>query len=234
MSVPIIALQCPSCSSPLPREAIDSAQGHVKCAYCGALMLLPSAARPAAFRERPPVPLPQRMELLATPHGIEITRRWFSYAVLFLVPFCLIWDGFLIVWYATAFATGAPLMAKVFPLIHVAVGAGLTYWTLACFINKTHIRVERGEVVITHGPLPWFGYRRVPGVMIDQIYGKSHVTHGKNGPSTDYQLWLVNTTGRHEKLHANSLTTDQVLYLEQQLEKALGIQDRAIPGELPR
>lgn len=234
MAAPL-ALQCPSCSSPLREDSFDQEHGRVKCAYCGALMLMPARAnQPAAFRERPPAPLPQRMELQATPHGIVITRQWFTYAVLFLVPFCLFWDGFLIVWYATAFKTGAPAVAKLFPLIHVAVGVGLTYFTLACFLNRTRISVERGEIVITHGPLPWFGYRRVPGVMIDQIYAKSHVTHGKNGPRTDYQLWFVNTQGRHEKLHANNLTSEQALYLEQQLEKALGIQDRAVPGELPR
>ncbi len=229
------ALQCPSCSSPLREDSFDAAEGRVKCAYCGALMLMPASAnRPAAFRERPPVPLPERMDLRVTPHGIEITRRWFHVAALFLIPFCLIWNGFLVVWYAMAFKSGAPMVFTLFPLIHVAVGVGLTYWTVACLINQTRITVERGEVVITHGPLPWFGYRRVPGVMIDQVYAKSHVTHGKNGPRTDYQLWYLNTAGRHEKLHANNLTTEQALYLEQQLEKALGIQDRAVPGELPR
>lgn len=229
------ALQCPSCASPLREEAFDRDQGHVKCAYCGALMLIPVAGnRPAAFRERPPVPLPDRMELRHTPHGIEITQRWFHVVVLFLIPFCLVWDGFLVFWYTNALRSGAPLAAALFPLVHVAVGVGLTYYTVACLVNKTRLTVERGEVVITHGPLPWFGYRRVPGVMIDQLYAKSHVTHGKNGPRTDYQLCYVNTTGRHEKLHANHLTSDQALYLEQQLEKALGIQDRAVPGELPR
>src|SRR5690606_6273323 len=127
------ALQCPSCSSPLREDSFDAETGRVKCAYCGALMLMPAgASRPAAFRERPPVPLPRRMELRATPHGIEITRQWFSHAVLFLIPFCLFWDGFLLVWYAAAFKTGAPAAAKLFPLIHVAVGAGITYYTLAC------------------------------------------------------------------------------------------------------
>lgn len=234
MSTPV-ALQCPSCSSPIPAEALDQEQGHVKCGYCGALMLLPrSASRPQGFRERAPLELPPGMALTRTPYGVEITRRWFSPVVLFLIPFCLVWDGFLFVWYAAAFKTGAPTMAILFPLLHVAAGVGITYWTLACLFNKTRLLVERGELVITHGPLPWFGYRRIPGVMMDQIYAKSHVTHGKNGPSTDYQLWHVNSAGRHEKLHANSLTADQALYIEQQLELALGIKDRAIPGELPR
>jgi len=234
MSEPV-ALQCPSCSSPLQLQGMDPDSGHIKCSYCGALMVLPGTGpRPAAFRERPPLPLPPRMELRLTPHGVQISRRWFSVAVLFLIPFCLIWDGFLVVWYAMAFKGGAPVLFMVVPLIHVSIGLGLSYWTLASLINKTFISIERGELVITHSPLPWFGYRRIPGIMIDQIYAKCHVTHGKNGPRTDYQLWHVNSTGRHEKLHANNLTSDQALYLEQQIELALRIKDRGIPGELPR
>jgi hypothetical protein len=229
------ALQCPSCSSPLQQQAFDLEQGLAKCSYCGALMSLPaSAPRQPPFRERLPLALPERMDLHATPYGIVLTRRWFSLTVLFLVPFCVVWDGFLVFWYTMAVKGGAPLIFKLFPLVHVAVGVAITYYTLASLINKTRISIERGEVVITHSPLPWFGYRRIPGVMVDQVYAKMHVTHGKNGPRTNYQLWFLNTTGKHEKLHANGLTADQALYLEQQIEKALGIRDRAVPGELPR
>lgn len=229
------ALKCPSCSSPLEESSFDLDQGLVRCAYCGTLTTLPSSIqRPPGFQERGPLALPDRISLESTPYGIRLVRRWFSPVVFFLIPFCLFWDGFLIFWYVMSFSTGAPLVFNLFPLIHVAVGVGLTYFTLATLINKTHIAVERGEVVITHEPLPWFGYRRIPGMMIDQIYAKVHITQGKNGPSTDYQLWLVNTAGKHEKLHANQLTQEQALYIEQQLEKALGIKDRAVAGELPR
>jgi hypothetical protein len=231
------------------------------------------------------------MEFHRTPNGVQITRRWFTLAALFLIPFCLVWDGFLVAWYTTAFKTGAPTAAKLFPIIHLCIGIGVTYWTIASLVNKTRITIERGELIITHSPLPWFGYRRISGIMIDQIYAKCHITHGKNGPRSDCQLWhvnletgmerdedgvvlgstrlpgsqrlhrkgdatreagclvgpmtaansplaisvfRVNTTGRHEKLHANNLTSDQALYLEQQIEQALRIKDRAIPGELPR
>jgi hypothetical protein len=229
------ALKCPSCSSPFEESAFDLDHGLVRCQYCGTLTTLPSTVRrPQGLIERGPLALPKQMSIEPTAHGMRLVRKWFSPVVFFLIPFCVVWNGFLIFWYVAAFSTGAPMVATLFPLIHVAVGVGLAYFTLALLINRTEIAVERGEVVITHAPLPWFGYRRIPGVMIDQIYAKVHITHGKNGPSTDYQLWLVNTSGKHEKLHANNLSQEQALYIEQQLEKALGIKDRAISGELPR
>lgn len=235
MALPL-ALQCPSCSSPLQKEAFNEDQGFVKCSYCGALMTLPTSSRSnlPAFRERPPVPLPSGMNLEKGVHGIVLTRRWFTAVVLFLIPFCLLWNGILVGWYVMAFQANTPILFKLFPLIHVAVGVGLTYFTLATLINKTRITVDRGEVTITHGPLPWFGYKKVPGLLIDQIFAKSHVSHGKNGPVVDYQVWLHRSDGRQEKFISSQLTADQALFLEQQLEMALGIEDRAMPGELPR
>jgi hypothetical protein len=234
MATPV-TLQCPSCSSPLQQEAVNSETGYIKCAYCGALMTLGGrSSRSTGFRERPALDLPPGMTLNRSPHGIQITRRWFTWAVAFLIPFCLFWDGFLVFWYMAAFKSGAPLPFKLFPLIHVAVGVGLTYYTTASLINRSCITIERGELAISHGPLPWFGYRRIPGVLIDQLYAKARISHGKNGPRTDYQLWLFNSSGRHEKLHANNLSIEQALYLEQQIESALGIKDRAVQGELPR
>src|SRR5690606_5247899 len=76
--------------------------------------------------------------------GLVFTRRWFQPVFLFLAFFCLMWDGFLVVWYGIAFATlgtakGPGLMMFVFPLIHVAVGVGLTYYTICGFFNRTEV-----------------------------------------------------------------------------------------------
>ena len=228
------ALQCPSCASPLPADALESTEEFITCSYCGSLTTLPGRRRTTPFQERPPQALPAGMEIHPSPHGLVLTRRWFSWVVVILIPFCLVWNGFLLTWYRIATSTNAPTAALWFPILHVGVGVFMLYYTLALLVNRTRVSVERGELVITHGPLPWFGYRRVPGVLIDQLYCKAHVIHGKNGPRTDYQLWMVNTQGKHEKLHAHSLSAEQAIYLEQQIEKALGIPDRGIPGELPR
>ena len=230
-----VALQCPSCSSPLSQEHFHSEDGYIKCSYCGALMTLQTQGRgPAAFRERGALALPKGMSLQLTPHGVEIIRRWFTPAVFFLIPFCVVWDGFLVFWYAATIKGGAPLIFKLFPVIHVAIGVGLTCFTVALLVNRTRINGGRCDVTCTHAPLPWFGYKKLPGVLIDQLYAKEHISHGKNGPRTEYQLWLVNQNGQHEKICAQGMTREQALFIEQQLEKALGIKDRAVAGELPR
>jgi len=58
-------------------------------------------------------------------------------------------------WYYIGFATGAPLLMFLFPLLHVAVGIGTMYSALTKLINKTIIDVYFGQLNIVHKPIPW-------------------------------------------------------------------------------
>ena len=57
---------------------------------------------------------------------------------------------------------GTPLIAFLLPIAHVAVGVGLTYYTLTRLMNRTRIEVSRDELTIRHGPLPWRGNMDAP------------------------------------------------------------------------
>ena len=54
-------------------------------------------------------------------------------------------------------AGGFGLFASLFALPHTAVGIGLTYFTVALFVNRTIVRVGSGRLAVHHGPLPWRG-----------------------------------------------------------------------------
>ena len=235
-----IALKCPSCASPLNAENFDRDHGFIKCGYCNALMTLPksdgggSGAGGSAFQERGVVPLPSAMRVEQTAHGLAIVRRWFSPAILFLVFFCIAWDGFLVFWYSVAFSMNGPWIMKVFPIAHVAVGVGLTYFTVASLFNTTRIEVGRGELSIKHGPVPWFGGKTLRATEVDQLFCKEKVSRGKHGYRYTYSVWAAMKDGSSAKVISEGTETDQALFIEQQLERALGIRDRAVPGELPR
>ena len=70
--------------------------------------------------------LPDKMEIVRRSNGIEIVRRWFGPQVIFMTLFAVAWDVFLVFWYSMAGGSGN-LMMLLFPLIHVAVGIGITY-----------------------------------------------------------------------------------------------------------
>lgn len=235
MNAPVL-LKCPACGSALAAKDLDPARSLAKCAHCGALMsLAPPTVGPGGVRARPEIPLPPALRVTELPDGLEIRRRWFTPGVIFLAFFCVAWDGFLVFWYGIAFKTGAPLIMSLFPLIHVAVGVGLTYTTLATIFNTTRIRLTWNDLSVTHSPLPWPGNRTIPRQEIDQLYCRRFVHRSSDsGPTTKYEVWMNTTDGKAKKLLGANLDEQQALFVEQQIERALGIPDRPMAGEVER
>lgn len=232
-----VSLKCPNCASPFKTGDFDTERGLLKCGYCHALMTMPSSAdsaRTGGFHPRAAVPLPPRLKVDDSAGRLEISYRWFTPAILFLVFFCIAWDGFLILWYTIALSQKGMWIMTVFPLLHVAVGLGLTYFTLASLLNTTRVTVEQGKVRVRHGPMPWAGNKDFERGNISQLYCKERVCHSKNGTSQSYEIWMTTTAGTSEKFLTTVLNEDQALYIEQRVERALGITDRAVPGELAR
>jgi hypothetical protein len=181
---------------------------------------------------RAKAPLPARFQVDDNDGATRITWRWFTPAHIFLLLFCLAWDGFLVMWYGIALFTDAPLIMSLFPLIHVAVGVGLTYTTLSGLVNRTTIEVSRSQLTIRHGPLPWTGNRTVPGREFTQLYGEEQAKTNKGNTTYSYNLIALDREGRKVELLSNLTDKDQVLYLEQTLERRLGIEDAAVDGEI--
>jgi len=188
-------------------------------------------------------PMPDKIRREVLPSGLRLTYRWFGPQFLFLVFFCVFWNGFLVFWYSTATAgvdwsaglgaiKGDRLMMLLFPVIHVGVGVGLTYFTLCGFLNSTVVDVSPRQISVKHGPLPWFGNRIVEAMQVAQIYREEIVRRGKNGPHTSYQLSVATKDNRKLKLLSGLETPDLALYLEQEIERHLGIRDQAVAGEM--
>lgn len=234
MAVPAV-LKCAACASNLRAQDFEPTRGLATCSYCGALMTF---ATPSAADERTPsrpeVPLPPKVRVTKTERGIELTRRWFSPVVVFLLFFCVAWDGFLVFWYSMAFVEGAPWIMVLFPVLHVAVGAALTYSTLAGLLNSTRISIGRRELEVRHGPIPWRGNRTLGRDRIEQLYCKRVSRRGKHGVTHSYEVWVALRDGTSSKLASDGLDEQQALFLEQRIEAALGLPDRPMAGELER
>lgn len=241
MSAPV-AFKCPNCASPLKADDWDRDSGIIRCSYCRALSTVPaagsgsavSAQGGASHRVRPPVPLPAGLTVEEGALGLSILRRWFHWSVVFLVPFCIGWNGFIIFWYTMAFGHETPWIFKVFPLVHVVAGIGITYLTLATLFNRTRISVESGLIRIRHSPIPWRGNQDLDASGVDQLYCKEKRHNGKNGPHYTYEVWAMLRDNTSRKILSTSMNEDQALYIEQKLEQALGIKDRPVAGELLR
>lgn len=235
-----VIFKCPNCASPLRLEDWNTSTGIIKCSYCRAFSTMPGQRTevhetPPALRARGDVPQPPGLTVEELATGLVISRRWFTLAVIFLVPFCLVWNGFLIFWYTMAFTTNAPLIMKLFPTLHLAVGAFLTYFTIATIFNVTRIRVGNGRIQIRHQPIPWMGNLDISTDELEQLYCKERIRSSKNGTRYTYEVWATLRDGKSRKIvSVGDMNQDQALFIEQRIERALGIADKPIPGELSR
>jgi len=119
----------------------------------------------------------------------------------------------------------------VFPIAHVAVGVGLTYYTLAGFLNRSQLVIDRETFSVSHGPLPWLGYLRVPITQVEQLYCKGKP--GQGNSAATFQLSVILKDGRKKDLLSNLDSPEIGTYIEHQIENRLSIPDRPVRGEIP-
>ncbi len=230
-----MAIRCSSCDREIPAADVSLESGLAKCTACNAVFRFADQVEGGGVRRpREEIALPKRFTLEDVGGDLRITRRWFSPVAYFLVFFCLFWDGFLVVWYAIAFLANGPLIMKIFPILHVAVGLGLTYFTAALFLNRTVIHVGDRAYQITHAPLPWWGQRAGNVDDIDQVYVVEALRSNKGSISRTYSVLARMQGGAKDTFVSGLDDFDQALFIEQEIERYLGIEDRPVPGEVAR
>lgn len=81
-----------------------------------------------------------------------------------LLGFALVWDSFLVFWYAAAIAgvssgggaNGGAWMMLLFPLIHVGAGVFITWTALRGLLNRTVLVLDQGTFTRRSGPIADF------------------------------------------------------------------------------
>lgn len=182
--------------------------------------------------------IPEKIEIHREFQHLLIVRKWFGFRFIVLTLFVIVWDAFLLGWYASLLSFSLPsgpgLLFALFPLLHVAAGIGLTYYTLAGYLNRTTIDVEPNALTIRHGPLPWWGNQDVSSRQLKQLYCKRD-DHGGNGYRRGYPAYSVHAIteeGRNIKLLSGLDTSEQALFIEQEVEKFLRIEDKPVKGAI--
>ena len=180
-------------------------------------------------RDRMELGLPDKIEFHHYGSYIEIVRKWFGWEILFLTLFAVFWNGFLINWYTSI--GNANLVALLFPLIHVAVGVWLVYYVIAGWFNHTHIFVSHGKLAVRHKPIPWIGNKEIASSNLKQLYTKEKILRSRNGRTVRYEVHAITHGGRNVKLVEGLDSSEQALFIEQEIEKYLNITDVPVKGE---
>lgn len=234
-------MYCKNCGAEIPAADVNLERLIAKCQKCNEVFSFADnfPQRVSARRERGLL-LPKPARFLISEAGVEkeISYRWFSWTLIPLLFFCIAWDSFLVFWYSMAIfgvgKSGFAWIAIIFPIGHVAVGVGLTYYLLAGFFNRTHIRVDARSISVQHGPIPWWGHYRFPAEDVDQLYCDEEISRGKNDASTHFVVKALLVDGKTVKLVKGLSEREEAFFLEQKLEEWLAIRDRPVAGELAR
>lgn len=238
---------CKYCGKAIAAEGINLERALAKCAACNAVSDISEALDGIQRRrklrsgaddpdgvDRETIGLPANVRDESTEYRLRLVRRWFSKSVLILAFFCVFWDGFLIFWYFIAFTEDTPLIMKIFPVLHVAIGIVLTYGVACGFINHTIVEAEGGELRVRHGPLPVPGNRRLTTADIKQLYTRERVRRGKNGYNYNYEVRAKLHQGKSIMLLSYVDDPELALAYEKRIEQFLKIEDEPVRGELRR
>ncbi|MEQ9461361.1 MAG: hypothetical protein RIG82_10460 [Phycisphaeraceae bacterium] len=126
-------------------------------------------------------------------------------------------------WYATALSAAAgpgfSLFAIIFPIAHVAVGIGLTYWTICAFFNTTLITLNLNRLTVRHGPVPWRGNAHLDPA---GVIGVRIARNGHNNEEPRYKVTFKTDKGQDHQI-LGWLERDRARYLRDWLRYELAI-----------
>ncbi len=218
-------LTCPQCGAAFAPGNVNLALGLASCEACGSVHDLSKRRGENAAVVRTPAD-PAGITVVEGPSP-SVSWSWRTAAVLFLILWCTIWDGILLVMFTTSLASG-DYEILLFGSIHALVGVGVTWLTVASLVNRTTIALSADELTVEHGPVPWWGNRAVARGEIAQIYVTE--VRGNKGSRT-YSLFAEVERGHRVPLASGIASVGRARFLEDWLEQRLGLADRPVDGE---
>lgn len=86
----------------------------------------------------------QMLEILIPPRG-------FHPGLIFIIPFAIAWNSFLVMWYGIAFANwnSGGWFAALFTIFHLGVGLGLIWYILFTLLGKVRLRITQSEITLS-------------------------------------------------------------------------------------
>jgi len=234
--VNVKAMICRSCGAGLEADRIDTSLGIVTCSYCGGLHDSPTVDNKASSNDgdvKPVSAKPERVEV-ELPRRFKVRRGTGSLEITWPVGGIL--PGIVLSVMAIVVAYMA-ISSGVLALLIVCVG--LLYLAANRAINQHRIRVDGRRLQVMQGPLPWPGARKIDTSDITQLYASEHESRTETGNSSTRQVRVR----KHYRLSANTRDKGritvlsglndplQALWLEQEIERLLGIADQRVAGE---
>lgn len=236
-------VNCTSCGAQVLAKDIELSARIAKCHVCNEVFPLPDQVASPTLPRAPTTEARHRKPASLDVHGalvepstasdeyreapkssgrLVIVRRWFSTYLIFLIPFCIAWDSFLVTWYSMALGRSGhvPLMMLLFPLVHVTVGVALTGHTLMGLVNRTTITLDNEFLTVRHGPIPWGRSHKIRRDTIRRLYVELASSDQRiTLPGKAY--WLFAEVPSEADIQLVKMTMDELQYIQWRLSLAL-------------
>jgi hypothetical protein len=226
-----IDLTCSECGTHIPNKNINVNRSLGKCPSCDAIFSVDDMFFEDR-RGRPEMIIPEGTELLTLPSSLDVELDWYKSTpkgiIGFLSLFSIFWNGFLLF-----FITSVGSIPFVL-IFHLLAGAIMLYWLMSTFFNKTNIIVTSQYLEISHGPLknPFKPTVTINVNNITQLYVEKYVSSTTNGqPNYAYALYCFLKNDKKAKL-LDGMNKETQLYIEQEIERFLNIDDTAVANEI--
>ncbi|MGK0391094.1 MAG: hypothetical protein ACI94Y_003855 [Maribacter sp.] len=225
-------LSCPNCEEKILYNDINIDKGLAKCSQCHVLFNIENEVGVA----------PKKAEIFVIPKGIEVLKMfseleikidWRHTASKFLMFFTLVWNGILFPMALVIIISGETEVL-LFMSIHLAIGLGFLYWSLAALFNTSYITVDSHYINIQHRPFQlFFKEHQLETNDIEQLYVKKYSNGSTNGnPNYVYSVVAIMKSKEEIKIIKGVNKPQQALYIEQEIEKFANIKDKPIAGEI--
>ena len=181
--------------------------------------------------------LPKGFEINYFDKYMHIIRHWHGFGTFSLILGTLVFNG---VWIANDFwsvlMSDRELLLRLFSLTFIVIGAVLPYFVIASWLNKTNIYVSKEAIEIKHEPIPWLGNKRIETKNIKQLFVREKGGNSQSMTSTSnkpprYSVVAITYDEQPFNLIKGLPRSNQAFFIEQKIEKYLGIQDEANPAE---
>ncbi len=226
-------IMCNSCKNLITADNLDLQGKIALCTNCNHIFDFSHQLEGAAASKREEVALPKGIVMNRDPIHLEIIRRWYGPMSVILTVLCFMWYAMFILNYGEGILEGnifSITMGSSFAFI----GLIIVYYTVAGYINSTHIRADRDFLIIKHKPLPWFGNKSIPSRELDQLYSKKSVYRYRGEDHYSCEIRAKMKTNQDIKLLSKLPDPHQALFIEQEIERFLNIEDRPVEGEMNR
>jgi hypothetical protein len=199
----------------------------------------------ARFESRPTpeqVPRPEKIEVDITPETLNLTYRFGT--LLSLSPALATGVVGLIV--VLVLLASQALEGRTFSWISWPVGPLtcaellLLLCTLRLAIRTRCIRVDKESLILEDRPAKLTMCRRFPRAEIEQVFCTARPRFFRppwrtgSAAALIYEVWLLSRDEKRTRLISRLVTADEAFFIEQEIERHLGIEDAVVKGEITR